>query len=373
VDKAADTLAAMNGRQLVIAAMEHRPVDRAPVFPVVTNYIGSRVLGRKVVDAVLDPMLTFEGIAAIIERFGFDGIEVGIGPGSDWQKQRKVVEIDGERFLANPTTGEPFARLQDDDQAVPVSSDPPIKHKSDLDKMGVTPARDYEKRGCLEPLREMVRRIGDEVFVAGVAASQTMNSLVAWRGSDQAMLDLIDDPEFVLAVMERATDISIELGKAAISAGVHGIYIGDAWASASIISPRQYERFCQPFHAKATKAFHELGVKVYLHICGNSAPILELMADTGVDAIEPLDQMDVEGLRDAKKRVGDRVCLKGGISTLALLNGSRDEVYELCVDAIRECGPTGYLLGSGDDIPRDTPFANIDAMRRAAEDVASSR
>lgn len=355
----------MNGKDRVIAAMEHRPVDRIPVFPVVTNYIGSRVLGRKMIEMDLDPTLKFESTAAIIKRFGFDGIEVGIGPERGWEAHRRVVEVDGEKCLAY-SDGTPYARLQENDQAIRIACDPPLKSKSDLDNISVTTAEYYEEHGCLEPLRELVKRIGGEVFIAGVAAGQTMNSLVAWRGSDQGMLDLVDDPGFVLAVMEKATDISIEIGKAAIAAGVDGVYIGDAWASASIISPHHYERFCQSFHAKATDAFHKLGVKVYLHICGNSSPILEMMADTGADAIEPLDQMDIDGLADAKKRVGEKVCLKGGISTAVLLNGSGEEVYRLCSEAIERCGPTGYILGSGDDIPRDAPFENIDAMRKAS-------
>lgn len=354
----------MNGRERVIAAMERRPMDRTPVFPVVTTYLGSRVLGRPYVDTVIDPLLQYDGLRAMIDRFGFDGVEVGLGPADGWSGNQRIVEIDDVRYLAN-AAGEPSARLQEDDAAIPLRSEPPTKEKRDLDKIGVTPADHYERAGCTRPVRELVNQIGDRVFLAGTAASQTMNSLAAWRGSEQAMLDLREDPGFVMEAMERATAISIEVGKALIGAGVHGIYTGDAWASASIISPRDYERFCQPFHAKAAAAFHELGAKVYLHICGNCKPILDLMADTGVDAIEPLDLMTADDLADAKRRVGDRVCLKGGVSTLLLLNGSPEEVRRASLDAIRACGPTGYILGSGDDIPRDTPFANIDAMGSA--------
>lgn len=32
----------MNGNERVIVAMEHRPVDRTPVFPVVASYLSSR-------------------------------------------------------------------------------------------------------------------------------------------------------------------------------------------------------------------------------------------------------------------------------------------------------------------------------------------
>lgn len=359
----------MTGKDLVIAAMEHRPVDRIPVWPVMTTYLSTRVLQRPYVDTVLDPMLAFDGIRATIERFGFDGVEVSTGPPSNWRETFTVVETEGVRYLADPATRQPYARLQEDDAAMPLSHEPPVKEKRDLDKITVTPADYYEQSGCLDCVRALVRDLGDRVFLAGAAIGQTMNSLAAWRGGEQAMLDLREDPGFVTEAMEKATAISIEVGKALINAGCHGIYTGDAWASASIISPRDYERFCQPFHAKAAAAFHELGAKVYLHICGSSLPILELMADTGVDAIEPLDQMDTAILADAKRRVGDRVCLKGGVSTLALLNGTPEEVHQLSVDAIQACGPTGYILGSGDDIPRDAPFANIDAMVRAARET----
>lgn len=358
----------MNGKERVIAAMEHRPVDRTPVFPVVTSYLSSRVMGVPMEGFAIDPNLHHTtGLPALIERFGFDGVEIPMGAPSGTAERQKVIELDGIRYLADAASSVPFARLQRDDHPIALSTEPFLKNKRDLDKITVTYAEEYERRGCLDSVHDFLWGYGDRVFIAGHAAGQTMNSLAAWRGSDQAMVDLVDDPEFVHAVMERATAMSIEVGKAMIKAGVHGIYIGDAWASASIISPRYYERYCLPYHARAAEAFHQLGAKVYLHICGHSSPILEMMADTGVDAIEPLDLMDTALLADAKRRVGDKVCLKGGVSTSLLLGGSPDEVYQASVDAIEACGPTGYILGSGDDIPRDTPLANVDAMLRAAQ------
>lgn len=349
-----------------MAAMGRRPVDRTPVFPVVTAYLGSRALDRPYDDIVLNPLLAYEGLRAVVDRFGFDGIEAPMGPPAGWREGLQVIDGSGGRFLVHPTSGELLARLQPGDNPIPINREPPLMNKRDLDSIPVTPAEQYIEEGRLEPLRALVEDIGDSVFIAGQAAGQTMNSLAQWRGGDQAMLDLRDDPGFVLEVMERATAISIEVGRAMVAAGVHGIYIGDAWASASVISPRDYERFCQPFHTKAAEAFHRMGVRVYLHICGECAPILEMMADTGVDAIEPLDRMDAAGLASAKRRVGERVCLKGGVDTLALLTSTPDEVHRLCVEAIRAAGPVGYILGSADDIPRDTPFENIDAMVRAA-------
>lgn len=358
----------MTSKERVRRAMELRPVDRIPVFPVVTAYLGSRVLGRPYKDMVLDPSLVFEGLRAIHRRFGFDGFEVGLGPARDAPAPGVRVE-DGVTYLLDHQ-GNPVARLEDDDMPVALNQIPLLAEKSDLNKVSITPASSYLDAGCAEPVEKLVNELGESAFIAGVAAGQTMNSLAAWRGSEQAMLDLADDSKFVHEVMERATAISVEVGKALIQAGVDGIYIGDAWASASIISPRVYEEFCLPYHRRAAQAFQELGAKVYLHICGNSGPIMELMAETGVDAIEPLDVDGGVNIQDAKVKIGNRVCLKGGVSTRLLLNGTPEEVYAESKRIIELLGPTGLILGSADDIPRDTPFANIDAMVEAAKDSA---
>lgn len=357
----------MTPKQRVRAALERKPVDRIPVFPVVTSYLGSRVLGRPYRDLVLDPELVHEGLRAIHARFSLDGFEIGLSP-SVTATAPRTSTVDGATYLVNDD-GRPIARLADDDMPVALQNDPILSNKSNLDKIGITPASWYIEHGCTRSVAEIVRDLGDSAFIAGVAAGQTMNALAAWRGSEQAMLDLYEDPVFVHEAMSRATDISVEVGKALVYAGVDAIYIGDAWASASIISPAMYEEYCQPYHARAAHVFHEAGAKVYLHICGDSAPLLELMADTGVDAIEPLDVDAGVDLSEVKGRVGNRVCLKGGLSTQLLLRGTPDEVYAEAQRCIRILGPTSYILGSADDIPRDTPFENIDAMVRAAAET----
>ena len=278
----------------------------------------------------------------------------------------KTSVMDGRKYIVDDS-GEPVSELQEDDAPIPCRKEVLLQEKKDLDKVEIKPASWYIENGCTDPVAKLVKDIGDSAFIAGTAAGQTMNSLATWRGGEQAMLDIMDDPAFVHAVMERATNISIEIGKALIYAGVDGIYIGDAWASASIISPSIYEEFCLPYHRKASEAFQSLGTKVYLHICGNSQPMLHLMAETGVDAIEPLDVDGGVKLEEVRARVGDKICLKGGVSTLLLLRGSREEVYKESRRCIELLGPQSYILGGADDIPRDTPFENIDAMVQAAK------
>jgi len=80
-----------------------------------------------------------------------------------------------------------------------------------------------------------------------------------------------------------------------------------------------------------------------------TSTILEMMADTGADCIEPLDPLGDVDVADAKRRVGRRVALMGGVNTLTLLNTSPHEVYEeatACCRAGTRNG--GYILAAGD-------------------------
>ena len=166
--------------------------------------------------------------------------------------------INGVDYLVDPESKEPYARLEDDEAPIPLHEDPPIKEPTDLEKISVPTVDDLKASGRLAPVERLLKEVGDDAYIAGTAASQSMNFLVQMRGSEQAMLDLVENPELAHAIMQKGTDISINIGLALIEAGVDGIYIGDAWASASIISPAHYREFaCLSW--QAAEAFSVVG------------------------------------------------------------------------------------------------------------------
>jgi len=99
-----------------------------------------------------------------------------------------------------------------------------------------------------------------------------------------------------------------------------------------------------------------------VHVCGNSEPILEMLADTGADAVEPLDPLGGVSVGDAKRRIGHRAALMGGVNTLTLANGSPDDVRAEAIRTCREGGPHGYVLAAGDMVPPQTSLANLQAL-----------
>jgi MtaA/CmuA family methyltransferase len=207
------------------------------------------------------------------------------------------------------------------------------------------------------------------LFVASAPPGFTVNSVAEYRGRQQALIDLAADQNLAHRIMDVALDNAIEHARALVACGVDALYIGDPLASSSVISPRYFERFCLPRFQLFRSELHQHDILIYLHICGNSRPLLEMMADTGVDCIEPLDPLGGVDVADAKQRVGARVALMGGVNTLTLLNGSPDQVYQEATACCRAGGgDRGYILAAGDMVPDRTPQANVRALVQAAKD-----
>ena len=131
----------MTPRQRVLAAMSGQPVDRVPVFPVTTRFLGSRALGRKIGEFEFDFPLYFEGMRAMWRRFGFDGLECGMGAPKDATVPTLEVR-DGRSWLID-ANGEPYAEFQEGDDPIPVNREPLLKDKADLDKIPLIRAEEF--------------------------------------------------------------------------------------------------------------------------------------------------------------------------------------------------------------------------------------
>jgi uroporphyrinogen-III decarboxylase len=208
-------------------------------------------------------------------------------------------------------------------------------------------------------------------FLFGFACDQSANALDVYLGTENAMLATLSDPGLCRAIMERRGEAVREEILALKAMGADGIYTGDACASCSFFSPQTYRELFFEYQKRSIDFVHSLNMRALLHICGKVSPILEWMAETGADVIESLDAPSAGGdidLREAKRRVGHRVCLKGNIDAVHVIEPlSPDEIYSACVQAMLDAGPEGYIL-STEQITRDTPAEHVLAMVQARDD-----
>ena len=223
----------MNAKERVRGAMELGQPDGVPVHPAVGYDHAVVSIGIKYAEVIKNPLLGYEVMEKAARKYGFDGIRVFLAPPQDWDKDIKFLEKDGEMWVIDRKTDEPTAKvdIEGGGGSVPLNQEFAIKRKEDIKKIKILDHAEYKHNGQLDPVNKFINSVKDDFFIVGMASGQSMNYLAVMRGTQQALLDLCDNPQLAREIMEIGTQISIEKGIALIKAGVNAIYIGDAFAS----------------------------------------------------------------------------------------------------------------------------------------------
>jgi len=98
---------------------------------------------------------------------------------------------------------------------------------------------------------------------------------------------------------------------------------------------------------------HRAGQRIVYHTCGGMMPILEQIAAMQPDAMETFTPRDMGAdvdLAEAKRRIGDRVCMIGGFDQFHFFIGCTPEETRA---EVRRCfeaagGGGGYILSPSD-------------------------
>jgi uroporphyrinogen-III decarboxylase len=307
-------------------------------------------------------------------KYGTDMVRFTMGPDASWHEEKIVREENGLLIQFDRRTGvrEGVYDIMGGGSFIPDEKPLLVLTVADVDTIAVRTASEYRELGCLTHVQQAVDNAHARgLFVIGmISGGQTVNFMVTeLGGTETALFTFYDNPALALALIDKAIAISIERGKAFIEAGVDCLYFGDSYASASVISPDIYERFCAPAYREVASEFHRSGVFCYKHCCGRYMPLIEYLPATGIDAMDGIDPESGNVLAEVKKKIGAEVSLMGGMSCLTYLNGTPEAVYEEASHCIMDAKAGGrFALGSGCAIPRHTPAENIAAARKAIVD-----
>jgi MtaA/CmuA family methyltransferase len=219
----------------------------------------------------------------------------------------------------------------------------------------------------LEAVRLLRDRAGCNLIVEGWVEGPCAMS-ADLRGVNTLMLDFFDDPAFVRDLFTFTVEMELAFALAQIKAGADLIGIGDA--AASLVGPKFYEEFVQPFERRLVAGIQEAGAPVRLHICGKTRRLYKGMGATGAEIVD-LDFMNP--MDEARAAMGPDVVLLGNADPVRVI---RDGAPESVAAAVAECHRQSgerYIAGAGCEIPRGTPDANLMAMTRYARANASVR
>ncbi len=232
-----------------------------------------------------------------------------------------------------------------------------VKEKSDIDvisKYMTYPLCDVEE------INRAANEFGSRGLIRGhITAFEGFGQPGCWQdaaclyGIENLIMASMEDPDWVhafLNILKARKKVYIESLK---GAGYDLLELGGGDASTTVISPDIFNEFVAPYDAELIEAAHKAGQRVVYHTCGGMMPILEDIAAMNPDAMETFTPSAMGGdvnLREAKKRIGDRVCMIGGLDQFHFFKGcsaqeTRDEVRR-CFKEAGEGG--GFILSPSD-------------------------
>jgi uroporphyrinogen decarboxylase len=372
-------------RERVLAALEHREPDRIPWGEHSVDYnVYEDILGRETfVQAKMKETQAYwdgrrDEVVASYKRDRLDLI--------------RALEMDVVFVSAVPPKGhhpEPFEKLDDETYRDPQGN---IYHVSatthDLRPYKIN--TDNYVPPTIESLQEQIDKLADEPigdandsrweFVHHAVKEMKDTHFIMLSCDDlgfprfgateeDSWMNLILEPEICGKIAELHGKQLLREVRLYAQLGVDGIMpCGDLGSSTGLMaSPEIYRRMVYPRHKAHAAEAHALGLKILKHCCGHVWPVIDELAEVydAYEGIQGSAGMDIAAL---KQRVGDRICLWGGIWHEHIILGSTEDIRNDARYAFEHAGPGGgYIMGSTHSLAVDAKKENILEMKRCRD------
>lgn len=207
----------------------------------------------------------------------------------------------------------------------------------------------------LQALALLKARYGDEVALVGKVFGPWTLAYHLF-GVQEFLLLTLDDPGQVREILARLLPVPRLFAAAQMAAGADAVTLADH-ATGDLISAAMYEAFLWPLHCQLAR---ELTCPLILHICGNTADRLELIARSGLACFHFESRVPAPR---ARALAGERLALMGNLNNpQLLLAGTPEEVRQ----AAREAHASGVdIIAPECAVPLMTPRANLVALTEA--------
>ena len=345
----------MTSRERLLCAFELGQPDRVPVAPFGFGHVDPESeIGRELVEQT-----------DFIQCLGGPGGFLGTGV-----KSRS--ETEGDRTITITET--PKGELRSVRQRTDITSaqvEFPCKTAEDIEKLlsiRYQPLREIDATR----FNEWKDRIGDDGIVLFGFGDAICVPASYFSPEDFALL-WADTPDAFVALIAVANERLCKQAELCCKAGIDAFrLLGGEYASTQL-GPDAYLATVTEPDREVCDIMHEHGAVVYYHNHGPTMRYLELLEDIGMDACDcfeapPWGDCD---LREATKRIGDRVCLVGNLDDMEIIDKLPEEaVKAIARQRIEEAGRRGFVLGgTASGTYTERAARNFMAMVEVAEEM----
>ena len=231
----------MNAKERVTIAMRNGTPDRVPFIPQICHPHAIRALEKDfretIIECLRDPLLVNKLDLECARMYGVDGMRI-------WIPSNPInnLQDDGERiWQIDEQTGEKIGRvdIEGGGGVLPLEEVPLINSIEELETIRVTPAKELLAGEQFIHIKELVDEIGDELFTIVPPTSVAFQYATLLRGKQQAMMDIMENPEFVKAMIDKGIDIAVQESIALAQIGVDALYLGETFGG--LIGPALFE------------------------------------------------------------------------------------------------------------------------------------
>ena len=323
----------MTSKERVYARINNQPVDRIPNLNILM-FFAAKEIGVPYSEYCQDYRKLVHGNIVCMQKYGIDAVSAISDP-----------------LRESADMGLDIVFPEDD---VPHEKEFLIKERQDLLKLKpVNPGNGRRMTDRLLAVDLFKKEVGNEFPIIGwVEGCFAMAADL--RGVNNFLMDIYEDPCFVVDLLEICLEQAILFARAQIEAGADIIGVGDAVAS--VAGPLAYQDLALQYEERLLEAIRKAGGMTKLHICGDTAPFLELLPAQHCDILDfdwmvPMDK--------AAGLFGDITCINGNYDPVSvMLQGNRQSINSTVKSCVR-AGGMKHTSAAGCEVPKHTPPENL--------------
>jgi uroporphyrinogen-III decarboxylase len=190
--------------------------------------------------------------------------------------------------------------------------------------------------------------------------------LIGWiYGLQNMVFGVYDHPQLIKQMLEMIGNWNRKRMQVLLNSGID-LYIKRAWyENCDFWTPSAFKEFILPELAKDVELAHANGVYFGYLITSSVMPLLDIIADSGVDALIGVDPEEWD-LERTKQKLGGKVCLWGGVNGHRTVEmGSPEKVRQEVQYAMEVLSPGGgFILSPVDNVREYSPLIekNVKAL-----------
>lgn len=374
----------INKKERVIAAINHKEVDKIP-----TTYRGTKYISEALMKyfKIEDPMNLTKNYKKLLKKMGADfwasGSKLGkfstftsqyIGP-----KPKEPYVADGQLYYAigiNSVMGRidkynfEYPAFGVNPPLANIQSDSEIKKGFLASKLDLFDFKLMKNKYNTKDLNYETLKNNNEDFICMGTLSSFFMMCCYLRGMDQFLMDLSTNIKLAERIIGEVGEFGLEFNRRELNefgekAEYYGTWDDVAGQFGIMFSPEIFKKYFFPIYKKLIENVKQYNLFFGWHCCGSVHKALPFMIDAGIDVLDVVQTSakDME-LEKMYKLYGKDICLHGGIDAQDLLINKKPKEVREEVDKVIDLWGNrgGIILAPSHEVPPDTPIENILAI-----------